>query len=85
MTYGSDFPFRSAAGKSRQPMTCTRKRAIGDSFAVAASEVIGLDEIEPLNDFLKVRLSALPCCGLLEALLLDGLRNMAHKDHCSRL
>jgi hypothetical protein len=80
-SYGSDFPLRSAAGRSRHETTWTRKSPIGASPSIDSSDALDLEEIEPVKDVLKVRLNALPCTGLLEALLLDGLRNMMSTGH----
>ena len=79
--YGSDFPLRSAAGRSRHDTTWTRKSPIGASPSIDSSDALDLEEIEPVKDVLKVRLNALPCTGLFEGLLCDGLRNMVSISH----
>ena len=73
--YGSDFPLRSAAGKSRHETTWTRKRPTGTSPSIDRSDAVDLAESEPVNDVLKVRLNGF-CCGLPAVLLFDGLLNM---------
>lgn len=62
-------------------MIWTRKTAMGSSLSFVFPVVSGFEDIEPLNDFLNERFRMLVCCGLLEVLLLDGLRNMAGTDH----
>lgn len=74
--HGSDLPLRSAAGRSRHPMTWTRKMTSGDSPSRDTSET-DLPEIEPVNEVLKARLNVPPpCWGLVCVLRELGLRNM---------